>query len=121
MASLGGERPSIGVACRPMRNAKRTESGRISVDGEDFAWRLHREPQWCTADGWRGMVLAVRHVDGQREALVEWPMPKAASHSVPYRQRPKIDAPLLNRAVTAAIQAGWQPLSRGKPVSVLVE
>lgn len=66
------------------------------------------------------MVLAVRHVDGQREALVEWPMPKVASNSVPYRQRPKIDAPLLNQAVTAAIEAGWEPLSRGKPVNVLV-
>ncbi len=48
-------------------------------------------------------------------------MPKVASSSVPYRQRPKIDAPLLNQAVTAAIQAGWEPLSRGKPVNVLVE
>jgi hypothetical protein len=67
------------------------------------------------------MVLALRHVDGQREALVEWPMPKAASNSVPYRQRPKIDAPLLSQAVTAAIQAGWEPLSRGKPVSVFVD
>lgn len=51
---------------------------------------------------------------------MEWPMPTLASNSVPYRQRPKIDAPLLNQAVTAAIQAGWEPLSRGKPVSVLV-
>lgn len=104
-----------------MRNAKRTEEGTISVDGEAFAWRLHREPQWCTADGWRGMVIAIRHADGQREALVEWPMPKVASNSVPYRQRPKIDALLLNQAVTAAIQAGWEPLSRGKCVSVLVD
>ncbi len=103
-----------------MRNAKRTECGIISVAGEDFAWRLHRQPQWCTADGWHGMVLAVRHVDGQREVLVEWPMPKVASNSVPYRQRPKIDAPLLNQAVTAAIEAGWEPLSRGKPVNVVV-
>lgn len=92
----------------------------ISVGGEDFAWRLHREPQWCTVDGWRGMVLAVHHVEGQQEALVEWPMPTAGSNSVKYRQRPKIDAPLLNQAVSAAIQAGWEPLSRGKPVRVLV-
>jgi hypothetical protein len=104
-----------------VRNAERTQSGTVSVEGSDFAWRLHREPQWCTADGWRGMVIAVRHVDGEREALVEWPMPQNESHSVPYRQRPKIDAPLLNEAVRAALRAGWEPLTRGKPVSVLVD
>jgi hypothetical protein len=104
-----------------MGNAKRTEAGVISVDGGDFAWRLHREPQWCTTDGWRGMVLAVRHVHGQREALVEWPMPHVASNSVPYRQRPKIDAALLNHAVRSAIDAGWEPHSRGKRVSVLAQ
>lgn len=103
-----------------MANAKRTENGIVLVEGEAYAWRLHREPQWCTTDGWRGLVLAVTHVNGQREALVEWPMPRGASNSVPYRQRPKIDAPLLNRAVTAALDAGWEPLSRGKAVSVLV-
>ncbi len=92
----------------------------VSVEGTDFSWRLHREPQWCTADGWRGMVIAVRHSDGQREALVEWPMPKNASNSVPYRQRPKIDAALLCQAVNAAINAGWEPLSRGKPLNVLI-
>lgn len=48
-------------------------------------------------------------------------MPKTASNSVPYRQRPKIDALLLGQAVNAAIEAGWEPLSRGKPVKVLVE
>jgi uncharacterized membrane-anchored protein len=90
------------------------------VDGEEYAWRLHREPQWCTADGWRGLVLAVNHIDGQREALFEWPMPKSGSHSVPYRQRPKVDAPLLKVAIRKAIEDGWEPQSRGKPVSVLV-
>ena len=103
-----------------MRNSKRSENGVVSVDGEDFAWRLHREPQWCTTDGWRGLVLAISRVDGQREALVEWPMPRGASNSVPYRQRPKIDAPLLKLAVTAALEAGWEPLSRGKAVNVIV-
>jgi hypothetical protein len=103
-----------------MGNAKRTQSGIVSVDESDFVWRLHREPQWCTTDGWRGLVIAVRHMDGQREALVEWPMPNTASKSVPHRQRPKIDIPLLNLAVNTAIVKGWEPLSRGKPISVLV-
>jgi hypothetical protein len=103
-----------------MRNAKRTIEGQIEVDGEKYAWRLHREPQWCTADGWRGLVIAVTHVDGQREAFIEWPRPKCGSHSVPYRQRPKIDSSLLSAGIQKAIEADWDPLSRGKPVPVFV-
>src|SRR4051794_28282680 len=102
-----------------MRNAKRTLQGQVAVDGQEYAWRLHREPQWCTADGWRGMVIAVNHIDGQREALLEWQMPKSGSHSVPYRQRPKVDGPVLKAAIRKAIEAGWEPLSRGKPLAVL--
>jgi hypothetical protein len=104
-----------------MRNAKRTLEGQVVLDGEEYAWRLHREPQWCTADGWRGLVIAVNHVAGQREVLLEWPMPKRGSHSVPYRQRPKVDVANLQRAVRTALEAGWEPLSRGKPIAVLVE
>jgi hypothetical protein len=104
-----------------MRNAKRTQAGIVSVDGQDFEWRLHREPQWCTVDGWRGLVLAMRHVDGQRQALLEWPMPKGGSNSVPYRNRPKIDSPLLIGGVRSALAAGWKPLSKGRDFRLLVE
>jgi hypothetical protein len=104
-----------------MRNAKRTLEGQVAVDGQEYTWRLHREAQWCTADGWRGLVIAVHHIDGQREALLEWPMPWSKSQSVPYRQRPKIDVPVLKAAIRKAIEAGWEPLSRGKPVAVLVD
>ena len=103
-----------------MRNAKRTQSGIVSVDGDDFEWRIHREPQWCTADGWRGLAIAVHHVDGRRQALIEWPMPREGSLSVPYRQRPKIDSLLLIQGVRSALAAGWEPLSKGKAFRVLV-
>lgn len=103
-----------------MRNAKRTTGGRVTVDGVDFEWHLHREPQWCTADGWRGMVLGVRQTGCQREALIEWPMPKSGSSSVPYRQRPKIDATLLAQGIRQALENGWEPSSSGQPVSIFV-
>ncbi|MBS2026451.1 MAG: hypothetical protein JST54_00985 [Deltaproteobacteria bacterium] len=104
-----------------MRNAKRTLEGEVVVGDQRFSWRLHREPQWCTADGWRGMVIAVRQADGEREALIEWPMPKEGSHTVPYRQRPKIDTPRLQGGIRQALDAGWDPLSRGKPFAVIVD
>ena len=104
-----------------MGNAKRTREGIISCDGVSFEWRLHREPQWCSADGWRGLVIVFRGVDGFREAFVEWPMPKSGSHSAPYRQRPKIDRRLLERGLRSALAADWDPLSRGRPITILVD
>jgi hypothetical protein len=103
-----------------MRNAKRSIEGKISVDGIEFTWRVHREPQWCTQDGWRGLVLSFHQIDASREALVEWPMPKSGN-SVPYRQRPKIDTPLLKAGIQSALASGWEPLSRGKSITVLVD
>ena len=105
-----------------MRNSKRTLDGQVAVDEMEFTWRLHREPQWCTVDGWRGMVIAVTRTDGQREALIEWPMPeRGKSRSVQYRQRPKVDTLTLTTGIRTAIEAGWDPSSRGKPVQVLLK
>ena len=104
-----------------MTKFKRDLTGIAVVDGEKFEWRVYREPQWCTTDGWKGLALVFRHIDGQREAIVEWPMPKSGSNSVPYRQRPTVSSEMVKRGVLAAINAGWDPLSRGRPISVSVE
>lgn len=29
----------------------------IEVDGLTYEWSVQREPQWRTADGWRGLVV----------------------------------------------------------------
>lgn len=100
---------------------KRDHGGIIEIDGEKFEWRVHREPQWCSAGGWKGFALAVRHIGGQREAIVEWPMQWSRSRSVPQRQRPQISSALVKKGVEAAMNAGWSPMSRGHPINVIVE
>lgn len=101
---------------RPKRDLK----GQVTASGEPFSWEVHREPQWCTADGWRGLTLKVKHVDGQREAHVEFPFREHA-HSSPHQKRPKLPAPEIVRAIEAALAAGWDPFSRGKPVQVCID
>ena len=32
----------------------------IQIDDRCPSWRVHREPQWCTGDGWKGLSIAVR-------------------------------------------------------------
>ncbi|MDH4743441.1 hypothetical protein OMP43_05375 [Sphingomonas sp. CBMAI 2297] len=98
----------------------RNLTGIVEVDGLEYEWALQREPQWCTVHGWRGMTVSLRQLDGQREAVLEFPMPKAGNGS-PQRRRPQINDATAANGVRAALAAGWEPTSRGKPVNFAVD
>ena len=91
-------------------------TGNIEVDGIGYSWTLKREPQWSTAEGWKGMAIALSQEDGMREALLEFPMPKRPLNGSPQRQRPQINDSIVANGVRAALAAGWEPTSRGKTV-----
>lgn len=100
---------------------KRDLAGAVEVDGQNYKWELQREPQWCTADGWRGMTVEIRLAGAQRDAILEFPMPKRATNGSPQRQRPKINNAVVINGVRAALAAGWEPTSRGKPIVYMVD
>jgi len=92
-------------------------SGLIEVDGHRYEWAVQREPQWCTVDGWRGMTVALRQHNGQREAILEFPMPSARRSKLqPQLRRPQVNQRIIENGIRAALAAGWEPASRGKPV-----
>lgn len=103
----------------------RNKQGRefeIEVDGEPYVWRLHRQPQWSSdAAEWRGMALAVRHQEGQREAVLEFPPGPQRKFGAPQLQPAQIAPELVAKAIASAIAAGWEPLSRGKTVAIVVD
>jgi hypothetical protein len=87
----------------------------ISVDGVEFGWRVDRNPQWCTADGWRGLLLYVEASGSRGRSLhIELPFEIRDHGSTPHRQRPKVSAQALSRYIREALEAGWDPSSRGK-------
>ena len=97
-------------------------SGTVEVDGQAFDWSLRRDPQWCTADGWRGMSIALLMRGAPREATLEFPMPSPGrSKMQPQLQRPEISKRLIENGVRAALDCGWEPRSRGKAISVEVD
>ena len=97
-------------------SAKRDLLGLIEVDDHEYHWAIEREPQWCTADGWRGMVVSLRRANAQREALLEFPMPSARRSALqPQLRRPQVNGSIVANGVRAALAAGWEPTSRGKP------
>jgi len=48
-------------------------------------------------------------------------MPKRATNGSPQRQRPKINNAVVINGVRAALAAGWEPTSRGKPIVYMVD
>lgn len=97
-------------------------AGTIEVDGLKYEWSVQREPQWCTVDGWKGMTVAIRLRDARREAILVFPMPSARRSKLqPQLRRPQVNQRIIENGVRAALSAGWEPASRGKPVSFEVD
>lgn len=95
-------------------------TGTIELDGLHYDWNLQREPQWSDDEGWKGMTLSLRQRDAQREALLEFPPPKRLLKGL-QRGRLQLDDATLKRGVRAALEAGWEPMSRGRPVVFTVD
>ncbi|MCW3847538.1 hypothetical protein OF829_09815 [Sphingomonas sp. LB-2] len=90
-------------------------SGLLVVDGQPYCWELRREPQWRIIDGWQGMVIAVRHRDGQREAILQFPVPGKRQWGWDLRmRRPQVNRTRVTNGIRAALASKWEPMSRGK-------
>lgn len=95
-------------------------SGIVDVDGIQYEWELRREPQWGESEGWQGMTVALLQKDTQRGAVLEFPPPKRLLKGM-QRGRLQINDAILARGIRAALMAGWEPASRGKPVVFMVD
>jgi hypothetical protein len=105
-----------------MAKTKQGDELEIQVDGETYVWWLHRQPGWSTEAPVRyGMTIAVRHSEGQREVLIEFPPGPPPRHGAPPLRAARVDLKLVKNAIASAIAAGWEPLSRGKTVAIVVD
>ena len=105
-----------------MARPKQSTEFEIEVGGEPYVWRLQRLPQWSSdASAWRGKAIAVRHKDGKREVVVEFPPEPPPRFGAPPLKAAQIPKALVARAIASAIAAGWSPMSRGKTVAIVVD
>jgi len=105
-----------------MARTKQSPEFDIEVGGDAYVWRLHRLPGWSSDTATRhGMALAVRHKEGQREAVVEFPPGPEPRYGAPQLKPAQIPQELVAKAIASAMEAGWDPLSRGKTVAIVVD
>jgi hypothetical protein len=105
-----------------MARTKLSAEFEIELGGEIYLWRLQRVPGWSSdTAGWRGMAIAARHKEGQREAVLEFPPGPQPRYGAPQLKASQISPALVATAIASAIAAGWEPLSRGKTVTIEVD
>lgn len=95
-------------------------AGSVDVDGFRYEWELRSEPQWGESEGWKGMTVALLQQGTQRGALLEFPPPKRLLRGM-QRGRLQISDAIVARGIRAALEAGWDPASRGKPMVFMVD
>jgi hypothetical protein len=95
-------------------------SGTVDVDGQQYEWELRSEPQWSESEGWKGLTIALLQKHTQRGALLEFPPPKRLLKGL-QRGRLQISDAIVSRGIQAALNAGWEPASRGKPMVFMVD
>ncbi|NCP14707.1 MAG: hypothetical protein GW858_11175 [Sphingomonadales bacterium] len=94
-------------------------SGVVGVGGFQYEWELRSEPHWSEFDGWRGMTVALLRKHTQRGALLEFPPPTRLLKGM-QRGRLQISDAIVSRGIQAALDAGWEPETRGKPMVFVV-
>lgn len=99
---------------------KHGRGGTIEIDGSKYDWELLSDPQLSTSAGWKGMTVSLRQHDMPRGAVLEFPAPKRLLKGMP-RGRLHINDTIAARGVRAALAAGWDPSSRGKPDVYMVD
>ena len=104
----------------PEMSKSRSNAGTVDVDGVTYDWHLQREPYPSDDGGWKGMTISLLQRDAKREALMEFPAPKRLLKGLPHG-RLQLDDAMISRCVRAAVAAGWEPMSRGKPVVFMVD
>jgi hypothetical protein len=98
-----------------MKARKRQASGKVTIDDVEIVWELLREAQYTTSDGYKGMAFSVR-ADGDkvfRELILEFPFPKRKFRFA-HQEKERIFAPVIEAAIRQAMDAGWNPVSRGR-------
>jgi hypothetical protein len=93
----------------------------VTIDGTKLLWTLHREQQFTTEEGWKGVSIHVRLAEStraRRELYLEYPAIKTQKVGFTRTDRVVVNIrPVKVEAdIRLALAGGWDPESRGGPL-----
>jgi hypothetical protein len=88
----------------------------VKVGKDEFEWSIHRQPRW-TGDGvLLGLAILVKPTErSRRELILEFSIERTRQGEIPQQQRNPVSNRRLIECIQNAMDAGWDPESRGKP------
>jgi hypothetical protein len=86
----------------------------LTIDGTKYRWSIERYPRY-TSEGYFGLRVHVQAANGSRLLVLDFPFEERDHRTMPHHQRPKPSARELSAQIVSAINAGWEPGSRGRP------
>ena len=93
------------------KRRKREIGGKLEVGGYPLRWSLKSEQIWDPNGAHTGLRVSVEREDeAHRELVLEYPFQEGGRIA-----RPDIDKEGLGRDIRSAMDAGWNPKSRGRP------
>ena len=102
---------------------KKQVTSPITVDGYELVWTVLRDTQWSSQDDYQGITISVQQVGPERRALLlKYPFLGAKPNGnwhIP--EKVKITPQIVELGIREAIEAGWNPDSRGRVFNWLVE
>ena len=98
----------------------RETSGTVEVDGETYEWEIRRQPRPLAGGKWDGIAISLRLKDFPRAAIIQFPMPMRPNGR-PDMEKQRVNVESVRNAVSASIEAGWNPTSRGKDMVFAVD
>ncbi|MGZ4965200.1 MAG: hypothetical protein ACXWC8_21810, partial [Limisphaerales bacterium] len=92
------------------------KNGTVTVGKDEFEWSVHRQPRW-TGDGVPlGWAILVKPTEqSRRELILQFAIDLTRHGEMPQQQRIQISNRRLVECIQNAMEAGWDPESRGKP------
>ncbi|EEF23801.1 conserved hypothetical protein, partial [Ricinus communis] len=93
-----------------MARTKLNPEFEIEVDGETYVWRLQRTPHWSKDPTERhGMAIAVHHVEGKREVVIEFPPGEQPRYGAPQLKTEQVPRKLVATAIASALEPAGSP------------
>jgi hypothetical protein len=90
-------------------------NGVIRVGDAEFSWSVYRQPTWVSDQGLLGLAILVEpRTVSRRKLILEFNFDKSSHRAMPQHQRFRIPDKRLIQCVESAIEAGYDPGSRGK-------
>jgi hypothetical protein len=95
------------------KRRKRELGGSLVVEGYPLRWTLRSEQIWSAHHEHVGLRLSVEREDeAHRELILEYPFREMPGGKI---ERPDVDREALAGDIRRAMEAGWNPKSRGRP------